>query len=181
MWFLYLFRFLQSCPCDKFTFLSQCNSCELSLNCRMTIFTSLRINRHYSYCLGSIAPFPLPNTTSFLTAIAMSDKQPRRRGRPKKIRTEEEWLAAQRRHTRTYYDRLQQEDIGSVPYAKFYQYAPQTSVTSSTGPQLPACCTPPDSSDFLPSNDPENPDDRSDPFMVGGSTRGQVEVNAECC
>ncbi|EXK77043.1 hypothetical protein FOQG_18234 [Fusarium oxysporum f. sp. raphani 54005] len=107
----------------------------------------------------------------------MSDKQPRRRGRPKKIRTEEERLAAQRRHTRTYYDRLQQEDVGSVPYAKFYQYAPHTSATSSTGPQLLACCTPPDSSAFLPSNDPENPDDESDPFMVGGSTRGQMEVN----
>ncbi|KAF9776909.1 hypothetical protein IL306_004841 [Fusarium sp. DS 682] len=107
----------------------------------------------------------------------MSDKQPRRRGRPKKIRTEEERLAAQRRHTRTYYGRLQQEDVGSVPYAKFYRYAPHTSATSSTGPQLPACCTPPDSSTFLPSNDPENPDDGSDPFMVGGSTRGQIEVH----
>jgi hypothetical protein len=61
----------------------------------------------------------------------MSEKQPRRRGRPKKIQTEEERLAAQRRHTRTYYDRLQEEDVGSVPYAKFYQYAPHTSDTSA--------------------------------------------------
>ncbi|KAI3574020.1 hypothetical protein IWW34DRAFT_884993 [Fusarium oxysporum f. sp. albedinis] len=107
----------------------------------------------------------------------MSEKQPRRRGRPKKIRTEEERLVAQRTHTRTYYDRLQQEDVGSVPYARFYQYAPHTSATSSTGPQLPACCTPPDSSAFLPSNDLENPDDGSDPFIVGSSTQGQIEVN----
>ncbi|RYC80333.1 hypothetical protein BFJ63_vAg16776 [Fusarium oxysporum f. sp. narcissi] len=107
----------------------------------------------------------------------MSEKQPRRRGRPKKIRTEEERLVAQRTHTRTYYDRLQQEDVGSVPYARFYQYAPHTSATWSTGPQLPACCTPPDSSAFLPSNDLENPDDRSDPFIVGSSTQGQIEVN----
>ncbi|KAI3571942.1 hypothetical protein IWW34DRAFT_838323 [Fusarium oxysporum f. sp. albedinis] len=107
----------------------------------------------------------------------MSEKQPRRRGRPKKIRTEEERLVAQRTHTRTYYDRLQQEDVGSVPYARFYQYAPHTSATSSTGPQLPACCTPPDSSAFLTSNDLENPDDGSDPFIVGSSTQGQIEVN----
>ncbi|KAF4470696.1 hypothetical protein FALBO_2410 [Fusarium albosuccineum] len=107
----------------------------------------------------------------------MPDNQSRRRGRPRKIQTEEERLAAQRTDTQRYYHRLQQEDVGSVPYAKFYQHSPCAPTASSAEPQLPACCTPPDNSAPLPSNDSENPDDEPDPLLVGGSTWGQIDCD----
>ncbi|KAI5461890.1 hypothetical protein BGZ63DRAFT_424743 [Mariannaea sp. PMI_226] len=115
----------------------------------------------------------------------MPEKQRRRWGRPRKARkvqAEKERLAAQRTHSRRYYRRLQQEDVGSVAYTEFHNI-PYGPAPSSAEVQLPDCHIPPNDSALPLSSNAEDPDEQ-DPLLVGDSTWGLIGLNdhiTDCC
>ncbi|KAJ0132523.1 hypothetical protein HZ326_24393 [Fusarium oxysporum f. sp. albedinis] len=67
----------------------------------------------------------------------MPEEPPRRRGRPRKVHTEEERLAAQREHSQKYRQRVQQDKGESLSFAGYYQHIPYVPTSSSAVAQLP--------------------------------------------
>ncbi|RYC77531.1 hypothetical protein BFJ63_vAg19595, partial [Fusarium oxysporum f. sp. narcissi] len=67
----------------------------------------------------------------------MPEEPPRRRGRPRKVHTEEERLAAQREHSQKYRQRVQQDKGESLSFTGYYQHIPYVPTSSSAMAQLP--------------------------------------------